>query len=144
MDKQLIKKIENISAIKNWLRNTNDTLEVLNFDSNEKQIVKREDLFKEYEEFLSYIQNNWMFRITGSEVVFDMKIYDKHHLIKICKDIWENPEKYYGEEFESETDSYYNFLKFLWVETKDGYNEFKLADIATNENNIQEILKKYL
>lgn len=140
MNKKLIKEMEGIFTIKDWLRNTNSDIEVINFHDT-RQVIKRENLLNEYREFLSYYQNNWDFRIFGSEVEFDMKVYNVHQLIKICKDIWENPEKYYGREFESGESSYYEFLKFLWVKARDG-QEFRLGDIALNYENCQELLKE--
>jgi hypothetical protein len=61
---------------------------------------------------------------------FEIDLCSSHRIYNICKDIWDNPEKYY----EYEGDSYYDFLKYLWVKVSG--HDIKLSDVLKDDGEI--------
>ncbi len=68
-------------------------------------------------------------KITGSEISFEL-IVPLTDICKVAKDIWNHPSTYSDHKDGSE-DSYYSFLKFLWIEFPDGYEEQLARFIAS-------------
>lgn len=61
-----------------------------------------------------------------------MNIYDPEKLQIIINDVWDNPDKYFDIDEETE-DWYYDCLKFLWIGScgKKSFNDLRLADLVT-------------
>lgn len=120
-----IKDLEIQSAIKSFFKD-NKLLEIPYFIDEKETQIPQSILSNYLNEFIVYLHNNNNIKIYGSEVEFNLNLYrDYNSIYKICKHIWDNPEKYYPIE---NKDDYYEFLKFLWVEI-DG-QKYDLGDIA--------------
>lgn len=113
---------EIISFIKEWLINTNPNIMIGEVEIENKRAVPF------FEQFLSsFMSNRKRFRITGADRLedFEINIANFDALSRICKDLWENSEKYYDLRGE---DSYYGFLKYLWIEYPSTEYEISLAE----------------
>jgi len=118
-----IDSLEIRSFIKERLKNTNDEIQIGNF------MLKQSDLILLYEDLLrGFIMNRRKHKIYGADKCIDFCIYlsSMSDVIKIAKDIWENPKKYW--EFDKDGDYYYDFLKFLWID-----DNIRLADLVNEK-----------
>ena len=108
-----INNAEILAFIKCWLYNTNEILKL----GNSEVEVSNKEMISFYREFLkSFLKNKNHYKIVGCDKIRDFEIClaDKDILLKTAKDIWKNPHKYY--KLDKDEDSYYDFLKFLWIE----------------------------
>lgn len=136
MKKQLvnqnkINEIEINSFLKEWLRNTNEEIEI-----DDIRIKQKPNMIHFYREFLeSFLKNKRRHRIVGADKMlgFEINIANDEELLKVCKDIWDNPENYYKLETKEEN-YYYEFLKFLWVES-DTYGDVRITDLIETKIN---------
>lgn len=68
-----------------------------------------------------------MNKITGSEINFLME-WSEETILDIAQKIWDNPENY-SPYPKGSSESYYDFIRFLWVELPSG-KEKRLADVV--------------
>jgi hypothetical protein len=122
------KDLEKLSFMKFWFSHTNEKIGV---DCSNNSI-KNKSLEPILGQFLDCYLNNRNYKIVGCDMVSDFKIElsSQEDLERVSKLIWESPEKFYN----FEGDSYYNFLKFLWIETPLFNEGIKLTDIINEED----------
>jgi hypothetical protein len=125
-----INEVEINSFIKEWLKNTNKELTFDNF------VIEQYKLLSFYKEFLnSFLKNRFRSIIYGADIIkgFELHVSNFESLEKICKDIWDHPEDYYNlSNVETSSGYYYEFLKYLWVESDQFEEPIRLADIVDN------------
>lgn len=68
--------------------------------------------------------------ITGSEISFTKEV-PLSQIKEVAQDIWDNPSKY-SDYKDGSDQSYYGFLKYLWIEFPDG-GEARLASYVSIE-----------
>lgn len=122
--KRNTKSITIRSFLKEWFKNTNEEI-IIDYEKNIS--VKNKNMRFFYEEFLiAFLNNSGHYRIVGCDLASSFKINfsEEETMLKIAQDIWDNPHDYF--EFGKKENPYYEFLKFLWIETPNG--EMRLAD----------------
>lgn len=126
--KDNIKIREHLSFLKEWFKNTNDELEFID-SKNNKIKIENQNLSNFYLEFLNAFEKNRNHKIIGCDKVKDFVIClsNKEDLLKISQEIMTNPEKFYDLK---NKDSYYDFLKYLWIDSPDFNKETRLTDLV--------------
>jgi hypothetical protein len=133
MTKREIERIEDISFIKWYLESHNDSTEIINYNTGVVTTVNTRDLLFFIERLLPLYRSNRNHKITGADIAgsFEIKVSTKEHLVKLAQDIWDNPGKYW--EFDEDEDHYYEFLKYLWIESPDFPEETRLTEIVRTD-----------
>jgi hypothetical protein len=133
MTKREIERIEDISFIKWYLESHNDSTYITNYNTGVVTTVNTRDLLFFIERLLPLYRSNRNHKITGADIAgsFEIKVSTKEHLVKLAQDIWDNPGKY--REFDEDEDYYYDFLKYLWIESPDFPEETRLCDIVKTD-----------
>ena len=129
--KKNINNIEIQAFLKEWRINTKDELEIFDGEKNIK--IKQEHLMNLFTSLLEGFKNNSTNNIIyGVDVMknFKINIANEKVLHKIAQDVWDNPDEYYPGDV-MDYNSYYDFLKFIWV--KIGNTGYRLTDIVNTE-----------
>lgn len=114
-DKKILETEVNAFLLE-WYKNTEEKIEI--FDGEKIIYLNQKTLLRHYEEMLkSFMTNRKNYKICGADKLKNFKIYiaNKEFFVKTCKDIYDNPEKYYQINEKEDGDYYYGFLKYLWV-----------------------------
>jgi len=129
-----IKRLEISSFIKKWKHNVVDEFSFYSSTTNSEVIIDKEHIMLFVENLLeSYDANKGSCKIYGVDIMqgFEINISSSEHLYEICKDVWDNPSSYH----DYIGDSYYEFLKYLWVIDSNG-NDTKLSEIISDKNEL--------
>lgn len=131
--KNIIAKIEINSFIKTRLKFTNEEIDIPINDNFDVIKVNQKYLISIYEDIIhGFLKNRNRCIIFGADICQSFKIClsDIEHLQKICKDIWNSPEKYW--DFQTKDyDTYCDFLKYIWIQ-EIGKESYRLCDFVKN------------
>lgn len=121
-----INQVEIESFLKEWFKNTNEEVD---FDGI--KVKQKPSMVNFYREFLnSFIKNKKRHRIFGVDKMsgFEINIAHDELFLKICQDIWSNPQDYY--KLNKDENEYYEFIKFLWVDSDTYGKDVRLVDLV--------------
>lgn len=121
-----INEAEIRSFLREWLKNTSEELD---FDGI--KIKQKPNMMKFYNEFLnSFLKNKNRHRIFGVDkmIGFEINIANDEEFLKICQNIWDNPQNYY--KLKADENEYYEFIKFLWVDSDTYGRDVRLVDLV--------------
>jgi hypothetical protein len=129
VNRNKINEVEIISFLKEWLRNTNEEIEI-----DDIKIKQKPNMMRFYREFLeSFLKNKRRHRIFGVDKMmgFEINIANDEEFLKVCQDIWDNPQDYY--KLKEEENEYYEFIKFLWVDSDTYGRDTRLVDLVNTD-----------
>ena len=129
MKKLDIRDLEIESFLRCWYKNTNETLRYFDSTSERFEDIKNMDLRDIYRDLLVAFNANKNHRIVGCDKMdkFVINLSSKEDVLKVAQEIWDNPQKFY--ELDGK-DSYYDFIKYLWIESYEFKEETRLTDIV--------------
>ena len=134
MTKYNINKIKQLQLqlfLKNFIHSTCNEYNII--DKNlQLRVIPQQNLLRLFIELLTSYENHKNNHIiTGSEKHHDFIIHFPNFdsIKKTAQDIWNHPERYYND-LRSIDDEYYEFLKYLYIESSNFDSQLRLVDVV--------------
>lgn len=127
---QTVRNVEIKAFLKFWREHTNDKQRFGPYELTQGELLQYNINLLQ-----AFLGNREANKIYGADKMrgFEIKIADKQSVKEICKDVWQHPEKYYN--LSKDEDEYYDFLKYLWVETEG--RTIQLAELVNQSDEVE-------